>query len=60
MFVLFRCFVEMVDDDSKTRTPVTDLIVELYKSNAKFGYYLLYYLRARYSSPHQLFKDSVN
>nr|CAG4646849.1 EOG090X0205 [Megafenestra aurita]SVE92248.1 EOG090X0205 [Megafenestra aurita] len=46
MFVLLRCFAEMVDDDSKSRTPIADLIVELYKLQPKTGYFLLYFLRA--------------
>lgn len=49
MFVLLRCFAEMVDDDSKSRTPIADLIVELYKLQPKTGYFLLYFLRARYN-----------
>lgn len=38
----------MVDDDSKNRASIAELIVELYKLQPKFGYFLLYYLRARY------------
>ena len=48
MFVLLRCFAEMVDDDSKSRAPIAELLVELYKLQPKMGYFLLYFLRARY------------
>lgn len=47
MFVLLRCFAEMVDDDTRNRSTVADLLVELYKLQPKIGYFLLYYLRAR-------------
>ena len=40
MFVLLRCFAEMVDDDSKSRSPITELLVELYKLQPKTGYFL--------------------
>lgn len=50
MFVLLRCFAELVDDDSKNRTPIAELLVELYKLQPKTGYFLLYFLRARYTS----------
>nr|CAG4636812.1 EOG090X0205 [Ceriodaphnia reticulata]SVE72794.1 EOG090X0205 [Ceriodaphnia reticulata] len=50
MFVLLRCFAEMVDDDSKSRSPITDLLVELYKLQPKTGYFLLYFLRASKAS----------
>jgi len=47
MFVLLRCFAEMVDDDLRNRSAVTDLLVELYKLQPKMGFFFLYYLRAR-------------
>jgi len=47
MFVLLRCFAEMVDDDAKNRGNIADLLVELYKLQPKWGYFLLYYLKAR-------------
>nr|CAG4641495.1 EOG090X0205 [Eurycercus lamellatus] len=50
MFVLLRCFAEMVDDDSRNRSTVADLLVELYKLQPKMGYFLLYYLRASKAS----------
>ena len=49
MFVLLRCFAEMVDDESRNRSTIAELLVELYKLQPKLGYFLLYYLRARYS-----------
>nr|CAG4650774.1 EOG090X0205 [Simocephalus serrulatus]SVE94097.1 EOG090X0205 [Simocephalus serrulatus] len=50
MFVLLRCFAELVDDDSKNRTPIAELLVELYKLQPKTGYFLLYFLRASKAS----------
>lgn len=47
MFVLLRCFAEMVDDDSRNRASIADLLAELYKLQPKLGYFLLYYLKAR-------------
>ncbi len=38
LFVLFRCFAEMVDDESPGRVPVTDLLVELHRRQPKTGY----------------------
>lgn len=49
LFVLLRSFAEMVDDDSKSRSPIAELLVELYKLQPKMGYFLLYFLRARYT-----------
>jgi len=50
MFVLLRCFAEMVDDDLRNRSAVTDLLVELYKMQPKMGFFFLYYLRASKAS----------
>jgi hypothetical protein len=46
MFVLFRCFAEMVDDDARNRSTLADVLVELFKLQSKMGYFFLYYLRA--------------
>jgi len=46
MFVLFRCFAEMVDDDARNRSALADVLVELFKLQSKMGYFFLYYLRA--------------
>nr|SVE79976.1 EOG090X0205 [Daphnia magna] len=50
LFVLLRSFAEMVDDDSKSRSPIAELLVELYKLQPKMGYFLLYFLRASKAS----------
>jgi len=50
LFVLFRCFAEMVDDESPGRVPVTDLLVELHRRQPKTGYLLLYFLPATRAS----------
>jgi len=56
MFVLLRCFAEMVDDESRNRSTIAELLVELYKLQPKMGYFLLYYLRARYINLNFLYK----